>query len=196
MSIPAITTNAPLRVVFIEKSKNVLFKGKSDQTRWLKTAILNTAYYWIKHYLPLRFNRQYATYVLGYRIGGKKPFHETGALKTLIESSTTANVVGGVNTTAYIHIPMTPGPFKNIKVKTGLKIVPHAEIQKLAKVFEAELQLGMQHIVTKTLGKRSITPGATVKTFTKKSVSDVMRDNINREKYYRIQKLRGTKGRF
>jgi len=191
-SIVASYGPAPLRATFIRHSSNVLLLSKADRDRWTKLALLQTANYWIENYLPLRFDRGYASFVMGYKIGGRRPFHATGALMALVRSGTKAKESMRANgASVAITIPMTAESYKNPQVRAGLKIVPPTEIIQLAKVFDAELQLGMKHMTTRTLGKRSASPGSLVQRFKKSSIADVLSDKINRAKLYKLQGLRG-----
>jgi len=183
--------DAPLKSVFIRNSNNILFLSKADRNRWARTAIENTAYYWIQNYLKLRFNRAYATSVLGYHYGGRKPFYESGELQELALSGAHATgKISAIGPTANIVIPVPPYVMLNPKVVAGLKTLPLIEILRLAKVFESELQLGMDAAGTKTFTK-GVKAGQTFRTFKKETKGKVLANNMLRHQLYRNQKLRG-----
>jgi hypothetical protein len=97
--------------------------------------------HFIAHYVPLRFQRGYASSRLGYRIGGLVPFVDSGetAENILTRARATAHMgQGGAG--GYIMIRMMAGPKINRfpNVLRGLKTIIPSEVAILGKVAEAE----------------------------------------------------------
>ena len=116
-----------------------LFGTTLDRNRFYKDALQAGANFFVANYVPLRFNRAYATTKLGYAIGGSQPFVDTGETKQSILANAYAFTrmgQGGAGPYALIRM-MAPAKVNQYpRVLAGLRTIAPSEIRSISKHFE------------------------------------------------------------
>jgi len=115
-----------------------LFGTKSDRNTFYRLAMQAAGNFFVTDYIPLRFRRAYATTVLGYRIGGKHPFFDTGETEDAIltKAYATARMAqGGAGVQAIIRL-MAPSKVNQYpRVLAGLRTIAPREVAAIARRF-------------------------------------------------------------
>lgn len=157
------TAVPPLQVVVETHGRTAaLFGSASERNTWYRNAFQAMGNYWLNEYLPLRFNRGYASGVMGYAIGGGRPFEDTGLLKAELLKNARAEATATA-TKQEVSIILPPGRAAyvnyNRAVLNGLRILPARELKALAPALDRELRLGLLGAKVIT-AKRGRTAGA------------------------------------
>jgi hypothetical protein len=136
-----------------------LFGTKRERSQLFRDALQRAGNFFIAHYVPLRFNRGYASNVLGYGIGGAEPFVKTGETRKKILSDAYAVArmhQGGLGPYVLLRM-MAPNKVNQFpKVLAGLKTIAPREVLSIAKHFETEARL-----LARSAHRRTIQRGAT-----------------------------------
>lgn len=193
---------SPIRVTVerIERTTagEINWFSKMDRRRWLVQAFDRAGWQWIAEYLPLRFNRGYATNRLGYRLGGKVPFFDTGLMAkvALSKAHATGMMDRNIGPKVVIRIPTPEYVNKNAAVIAAFRVVPESEVRWFAKMIERELKVGLAMATHKTATRGPTAGQTTTRLGTNKSTAwdadraTALRGNLNGTLKLRSRNLR------